>query len=86
MGLPPENAPDTFCSMPHGTGHGLGLEVHEPPLLAVGGPPLLSGDVVTIEPGLYCKAWGGVRVEDVVIVRDDGCDNINRLQEGLRWN
>jgi Xaa-Pro aminopeptidase len=85
MGLPPEGAPDTFCSMPHGTGHGLGLEVHEPPLLAVGGPPLLAGDVVTIEPGLYCKAWGGVRVEDVVVVRQDGCENINRLHEGLNW-
>lgn len=85
MGFPPEGAADSFCSMPHGTGHGLGLEVHEPPLLAVGGPELLAGDVVTIEPGLYCKAWGGVRVEDVVVVRQDGCENINRLHEGLRW-
>ncbi|MFO0011666.1 MAG: M24 family metallopeptidase [Planctomycetota bacterium] len=85
MGLPPANAPDSFCSMPHGTGHGLGLEVHEPPLLAVGGPALLVGDVVTIEPGLYCKAWGGVRVEDVVVVRQEDCVNINRLHEGLCW-
>jgi Xaa-Pro aminopeptidase len=85
MGLPPADAPDAFCSMPHGTGHGLGLEVHEPPLLAVGGPTLLVGDVVTVEPGLYCKAWGGVRVEDVVVVRADGCENINRLHEELRW-
>lgn len=85
MGLPPVDAEDSFCSMPHGTGHGLGLEVHEPPLLAVGGPALLDGDVVTIEPGLYCKAWGGVRVEDVVVVRPDGCENINRLHEGLCW-
>lgn len=86
MGLPAEGAPDSFCSMPHGTGHGLGLEVHEPPLLAVDGPELLVGDVVTIEPGLYCKAWGGVRVEDVVVVRRDGCDNLNRLHEGLHWS
>jgi Xaa-Pro aminopeptidase len=85
MGLPPEGSADSFCSMPHGTGHGLGLEVHEPPLLAVGGPLLLDGDVVTIEPGLYCKAWGGVRVEDVVVVRPNGCENINRLHEGLCW-
>jgi Xaa-Pro aminopeptidase len=85
MGLPPDNAPDSFCSMPHGTGHGLGLEVHEPPLLAVGGPALVLGDVVTIEPGLYGKAWGGVRVEDVVVVRQDGCENLNRLHEGLDW-
>jgi Xaa-Pro aminopeptidase len=85
MGLPPADASDAFCSMPHGTGHGLGLEVHEPPLLAVGGPALLDGDVVTVEPGLYCKAWGGVRVEDVVVVRPEGCENINRLHEELRW-
>lgn len=85
MGLPPADASDAFCSMPHGTGHGLGLEVHEPPLLAVGGPALLDGDVVTVEPGLYCKAWGGVRVEDVVVVRPEGYENINRLHEELRW-
>jgi Xaa-Pro aminopeptidase len=53
MGLPGPDAPETFISMTHGTGHGLGLEVHEPPLLAIGGPELVEGDVVTIEPGLY---------------------------------
>jgi Xaa-Pro aminopeptidase len=85
MGLPPADAPDQFTSMTHGTGHGLGLEVHEPPLLAAGGPELVVGDVVTIEPGLYCKAIGGVRVEDMVVVRADGCENLNRLHEGLVW-
>ncbi|MFN7736129.1 MAG: M24 family metallopeptidase [Pirellula sp.] len=85
MGLPASDAPDSFTSMTHGTGHGLGLEVHEPPLLAAGGPPLVVGDVVTIEPGLYCKAIGGVRVEDMVVVREDGCDNLNVLHEGLCW-
>lgn len=85
MGFPPEGASADFCSMTHGTGHGLGLEVHEPPLLAVDGPALLDGDVVTIEPGLYSKAWGGVRVEDAVVVRPDGCLNLNRLHEGLDW-
>ncbi|MBM3966285.1 MAG: M24 family metallopeptidase [Planctomycetes bacterium] len=85
MGLPSADAPDSFTSMTHGTGHGLGLEVHEPPLLAAGGPPLVVGDVVTIEPGLYCKAIGGVRVEDMVVVREDGCENLNALHEGLCW-
>ncbi len=85
MGFPPEGACDAFTSMTHGTGHGLGLEVHEPPLLAVGGPELVVGDVVTIEPGLYCKAIGGVRLEDMVVVTQDGCINLNSLPEGLNW-
>jgi Xaa-Pro aminopeptidase len=84
-GLPAEDAPDTYTAITHGTGHGLGLEVHEPPLLAIGGPELLAGDVVTIEPGLYCKAVGGVRIEDIVVVLPDGCRNLNRLHEGLDW-
>jgi Xaa-Pro aminopeptidase len=86
MGLPGPDAPETFISMTHGTGHGLGLEVHEPPLLAVGGPELVEGDVVTIEPGLYGKRYGGVRVEDMVVVLKDGCENFNRLHEGLDWS
>jgi Xaa-Pro aminopeptidase len=84
-GLPAEDAPDTYTAITHGTGHGLGLEVHEPPLLAVGGPVLLVGDVVTIEPGLYCKAVGGVRIEDIVVVLADGCRSLNKLYEGLDW-
>jgi Xaa-Pro aminopeptidase len=71
--------------MPHGTGHGIGLDVHEPPLLDMNGPPLLVGDVVTIEPGLYCHALGGVRVEDMVLVTINGCENFNTLPEGLTW-
>ncbi len=85
MGFPPEGASDDFTSMTHGTGHGLGLEVHEPPLLAFGGPELVVGDVVTIEPGLYCRAVGGVRLEDMVVVTQDGCINLNSLPEGLDW-
>ncbi len=85
MGFAPEGASDDFTSMTHGTGHGLGLEVHEPPLLAPGGPELLVGDVVTIEPGLYCKAVGGIRIEDIVVVTEDGCLNLNSLPEGLDW-
>lgn len=85
MGFPPIGASHDYTSMTHGTGHGLGLEVHEPPLLAPGGPELLVGDVVTIEPGLYCKAIGGVRLEDMVVVTEDGCINLNSLPEGLDW-
>jgi Xaa-Pro aminopeptidase len=85
MGFPPEGSSDDYTSMVHGTGHGLGLEVHEPPLLAIGGPELLVGDVVTIEPGLYCKAIGGIRIEDMVVVTEAGCVNLNALPEGLDW-
>lgn len=84
-GLPPVGAPAEFTSMPHGTGHGVGLEIHEPPLLDAGGPPLVIGDCLTIEPGLYSIAHGGVRVEDMVIVTETGCRTLNRLPEGLSW-
>lgn len=84
MGFRPDGSGDDCFTMPHGTGHGIGLDVHEPPLLDKGGPILLAGDVVTIEPGLY-SARGGIRVEDMVVVREGGCDNLNRLEEGLEW-
>ncbi|MAO24812.1 MAG: hypothetical protein CMJ35_01290 [Phycisphaerae bacterium] len=84
-GLPADDAPDSFCSMVHGTGHGIGLEVHEPPLLDMKGPELVVGDVLTIEPGLYCKAIGGLRIEDMVAVTEDGCENFNALPTGLQW-
>ncbi len=81
--LPDDNP--SFCSMTHGTGHGVGLEVHEAPLLDRKGPPLVVGDVVTIEPGLYRKDLGGVRVEDMVAVTAEGAINLNRLPETLDW-
>jgi len=85
MGLPGDGAPTDYCGMVHGTGHGVGLEVHEPPLLDRGGPALVAGDVLTIEPGLYSKTIGGIRVEDMVAVTETGCENFNRLPEGLTW-
>jgi Xaa-Pro aminopeptidase len=85
MGVAPESAPDDFTSMPHGTGHGIGLDVHEPILLDRGGGSMLAGEVFTVEPGLYSRAWGGVRVEDMVVVTGAGCENLNTLPEGLAW-
>lgn len=85
-GLPGEEDSDSFCSMTHGSGHGIGLDVHEPPLLDMKGPELLVGDALTIEPGLYRRDMGGVRVEDMVVVTDDGCINLNSLSEELTWN
>ncbi|MEZ6318084.1 MAG: M24 family metallopeptidase [Phycisphaerales bacterium] len=71
--------------MQHGTGHGVGLDVHEPPLLDDGAGALVAGDALTIEPGVYAVGVGGVRVEDMVIVGEGGCENLNTLSEGLDW-
>lgn len=85
IGLPAADAPDDYCAMVHGTGHGIGLEVHEPPLLDFKGPELVVGDVLTIEPGLYSVSIGGVRVEDMIAVTETGYECFNQLPEGLDW-
>lgn len=62
-------------SFGHGTGHGVGLEVHESPPVRRGAPDVLApGMAITVEPGIYLPGVGGVRIEDSVIVRSDGCD------------
>ena len=61
----------------HGTGHGLGLEIHESPSLSTREEaPLVSGNVVTVEPGLYYPEWGGVRLEDVAAITDYGVEDL----------
>ncbi|MSQ91078.1 MAG: aminopeptidase P family protein [Phycisphaerales bacterium] len=85
MGMPSSDETWAQARMTHGTGHGVGLEVHEPPLLAAKGPALVVGDVVTVEPGLYQPGLGGVRVEDMLVVTADGCENLGELPEGLDW-
>jgi len=60
----------------HSLGHGVGLEVHELPSLSPNGEPmtLAAGNVVTIEPGIYIPGRGGVRIEDMILVLDQGCE------------
>lgn len=61
----------------HGTGHGLGLDVHEQPYVSKGQTGVFEeGHVVTVEPGLYYPKLGGVRLEDVVVVTKNGCENL----------
>jgi Xaa-Pro aminopeptidase len=61
----------------HGLGHGVGLEVHEEPNMGIASQAsLVAGDVVTVEPGLYRPGFGGCRLEDLVLVTDDGADNL----------
>ncbi|NIM20599.1 MAG: M24 family metallopeptidase [Candidatus Latescibacteria bacterium] len=67
----------------HGTGHGLGLEIHEPPRIAINEIVLLKGMVVTVEPGLYYYPTGGVRIEDTVLVTKTGIKNLTRFPKYL---
>ncbi len=62
----------------HSLGHGVGLAVHEDPRLSsLNRKQLKTGMVVTVEPGIYIPGWGGIRLENMVVVREDGCENLN---------
>jgi Xaa-Pro aminopeptidase len=67
----------------HGTGHGVGLEIHEAPRISTANEELVSGDVVTIEPGIYYPEIGGVRIEDLVVVTEEGCRNLTNFPKKL---
>jgi Xaa-Pro aminopeptidase len=67
----------------HGTGHGLGLQIHEAPSISARPSTLRAGHVVTIEPGLYYLGLGGVRIEDVALVTRTGSRNLTRVPKQL---
>ncbi|MDD5474486.1 MAG: Xaa-Pro peptidase family protein [Candidatus Methanoperedens sp.] len=67
----------------HSTGHGVGLDIHEGPSLGENGKELKAGAVVTVEPGLYYRKIGGVRLEDVVLVTRSGCKNLTMFEKNL---
>ena len=67
----------------HGTGHGVGLDIHEGPRLSLRGGPLRVGHVVTVEPGLYDPEWGGMRIEDTVVITRRGYEPLATMAKPL---
>ena len=68
----------------HGLGHGLGLDIHEAPRLAAAADQVLKpGMVVTVEPGIYLPGWGGVRIEDDILVTKSGCEVLTNVPKKL---
>jgi len=69
----------------HGTGHGVGLEVHEAPVISMNSEGFLeAGMVITVEPGIYIPGLWGIRIEDMALVERDGCDILSNISEELR--
>jgi Xaa-Pro aminopeptidase len=69
----------------HGTGHGVGLDIHEAPAVAAtSSDTLAAGHVVTVEPGVYLAGIGGARIEDTVVVTDEGCWPVTTTPKDVR--
>lgn len=74
---------ETEAGFIHSTGHAVGLDLHEPPRIADNDTKLKEGNVLTIEPGIYISEVGGVRIEDMILVEEDGYENFNSMQKDL---
>jgi Xaa-Pro aminopeptidase len=71
----------------HGLGHGIGLDIHEAPRLGkTQDRPLLPGMIVTVEPGVYYPGWGGIRIEDDILITETGCETLSNLPTDLTSN
>lgn len=83
--LASDERPDALSGFPYALGHGVGLELHEQPGLARGYDSVfVGGEVLAIEPALYVGGFGGCRLEDVVLVTDDGCRSLTDHPHALR--
>lgn len=74
---------DTESGFLHSTGHAVGIDLHEPPRIAGNDTKLKAGHVLTIEPGLYIPEVGGVRIEDMILITEDGYENFNSMHKEL---
>ncbi|MFM8944148.1 MAG: M24 family metallopeptidase [Actinomycetota bacterium] len=74
---------DAGHPLPHGLGHGTGLDIHEDPFLRADDEALAAGTVVTVEPGVYIPGLGGARIEDMIEVTEDGPRGIPRTSKEL---
>ncbi len=70
----------------HGTGHGVGLDIHEAPRIGKSGDVLMAGDVITIEPGLYYPGIGGIRIEDTICITSKGYDSLGECPKKFILN
>ncbi|PKM86169.1 MAG: Xaa-Pro dipeptidase, partial [Firmicutes bacterium HGW-Firmicutes-12] len=69
----------------HGLGHGVGLDIHEEPRFSPRDKTILEpGMVITVEPGIYLQGWGGLRIEDMIVVTAKGCEVLTKSPKNIQ--